>query len=198
MQDGKPDLQFEGSARPLLLGLLGVQIFLGYEWLMSGLAKVLAGDFVSSLASTLSDQTKDMSGLYKSFIDSVVIPNGQIFGYMVMVGELALGVVLIGAALLWITRWSEMSHAGRQVVLGLIVMAGFVAIFMNVNFHIAGGASHPWLIAADPNGEGVDLDSLMPIIQVIISAVAFTLLRRLRAMRIAPVSQPAVVSAARS
>ncbi len=198
MEYGKPDLQFEGSARPLLLGLLGVQIFLGYEWLMSGVAKVIAGDFASGLAGTLSDQTKDMSGPYKSFIDGVVIPNGQTFGYMVMAGELALGLVLIGAALLWITRWSQMSYTGRQVVLGLIVLAGFVAIFMNVNFHIAGGASHPWLIAADPNGEGVDLDSLMPIIQIIISAVAFVFLRRLRSTRTATAPRPAAVAAARS
>ena len=198
MQDHKPDLQFEGSARPLLLGLLAIQIFLGYEWLMSGLSKVLAGDFASSLASTLSDQTKDMSGPYKSFVDGVVIPNGQLFGYLVMTGELALGLVLIGAALLWITRWSQMSYTGRQVVLGLIVLAGFVAIFMNVNFHIAGGASHPWLIAADPNGEGVDLDSLMPIIQIIISGTAFAYLRRLRATRTAPLGQPAAVATARS
>ncbi len=198
MENGKPDLQFEGSARPLLLGLLAVQIFLGYEWLMSGLSKVLAGDFASGLAGTLSDQTKDMSGSYKSFIDGVVIPNGPAFGYLVMAGELALGLVLIGAALLWITRWSRMNYAGRQVVLGLIVLAGFVAIFMNVNFHIAGGASHPWLIAADPNGEGVDLDSLMPIIQIIISGTAFAFLRRLRATRTAPARRPAAVAAARS
>lgn len=198
MENGKPDLQFEGSARPVLLGLLAIQIFLGYEWLMSGLSKVLAGDFASGLAGTLSDQTKDMSGPYKSFVDGVVIPNGQLFGYLVMAGELALGLLLIGAALLWITRWSQMNYKGRQAVLGLIVLAGFVAIFMNINFHIAGGASHPWLIAADPNGEGVDLDSLMPIIQIIISGTAFAFLRRLRATRTFSARRPAAVATARS
>ncbi len=180
MQDKRPDVTFEGSARPLLIGLLAVQIFLGYEWFMSGLSKVLAGDFLSGFASTLTDQTKDLSGPYKSFIDGVVIPKGQLFGYLVMAGELALGIVLIGAALLWITRWSQLGFTGRQIVLGLIVLSGVVAVFMNVNFHLAGGASHPWLIAADPNGEGVDLDSLMPIIQVIISGVALAFLRRVR------------------
>ena len=198
MHEDKPDLQFEGSARPLLVGLLAVQIFLGYEWLMSGLAKVLAGDFASGLANTLSDQTKDLTGPYKSFVDGVVIPNGQLFGYLVMVGELALGLVLIGAALLWLARWSHLGFTGRQVVLGLIVLGGVIAIFMNINFHIAGGASHPWLIAADPNGEGVDLDSLMPVIQIIISGTAFVFLRRLRSTRTATAPRPATVVAARS
>jgi thiosulfate dehydrogenase (quinone) large subunit len=198
MQDKRPDVTFEGSARPLLIGLLAVQIFLGYEWLMSGLSKVLAGDFASSLASTLSDQTKDLTGPYKSFVDGVIIPNGQLFGYLVMAGEIALGVILIGSALLWMTRWSHLSFAGRQLILGLIVLSGVVAIFMNVNFHLAGGANHPWLIAADPNGEGVDLDSLMPIIQTIIAGVAFVFLRRLRSERTAAVQQPAAASPARA
>ena len=174
---------FEGSARPLLAGLVAVQVFLGYEWLMSGLAKILAGDFASGLAGTLTDQTKDLTGSYKAFLDGVVIPNGTSFGYLVQFGELALGVTLIATALLWLTRWSALGVTGRQVLLGLIVVAGVVGMFMNINFHLASGSTHPWLIAADPNGEGVDLDSLMPIIQFIIALVAFVFLRQVRAAR---------------
>ncbi len=180
MQGRTNDVTFEGTARPLLVGLLAVQIFLGYEWLMSGLSKVLAGDFVAGLAGTLSDQAKDLSGPYKSFLEQVVIPNGPLFGYLVMVGELALGAVLIGAAAIWLTRWSNLSTRGRSTILALIVLAGVVAIFMNVNFHLMGGANHPWIIAADPNGEGIDLDSVMPIIQAIISLVSLNLLLSLR------------------
>ena len=171
---------FEGDARPLLVGLLAVQIFLGYEWLMSGISKVIAGDFASGLASTLSDQSKDLTGWYKSFLDTLVIPNGQLFGYLVMAGELALGIVLIVASLVWLTRWSRLASRGRGIVLSLIVLAGLVAIFMNVNFHLMSGANHPWIIAADPNGEGIDLDSVMPIIQLILSAVSLRYLLALR------------------
>ena len=171
---------FEGDARPLLVGLLAVQIFLGYEWLMSGISKVIAGDFASGLASTLSDQSKDLTGWYKSFLDTIVIPNGQLFGYLVMAGELALGIVLIVASLVWLTRWSRLASRGRGIVLSLIVLAGLVAIFMNVNFHLMSGANHPWIIAADPNGEGIDLDSVMPIIQLILSAVSLRYLLALR------------------
>src|SRR5450759_1511137 len=106
MQDKRPDVTFEGSARPLLIGLLAVQVFLGYEWFMSGVAKVLGGDFAGGLAGLVTDQSKDLSGPYKSFLDGVVIPNGQFFGYLVMAGEIALGVILIVSALLWMARWS--------------------------------------------------------------------------------------------
>ena len=180
MEYKSSEITFEGPARPLLVGLLAVQIFLGYEWLMSGLSKLLAGDFVSGLAGALSDQSKGLTGWYKSFLDSVVIPNGTVFGYLVMVGELLLGVVLIGTGIIWLARWSRLGDGGRQALLALIVLAGVVAIFMNVNFHLMAGANHPWIIAADPNGEGIDLDSVMPIIQAILSLVSLNFLLAIR------------------
>lgn len=184
-------LSFEGDARPFLVGLLAVQIFLGYEWLMSGLSKVLAGDFASGLAGTLSDQAKDLTGPYKAFLDNVVIPNGQLFGYLVMAGELALGLVLIVAPLVWLARWSRLATRGRTVILSLMVLAGVVAIFMNVNFHLMSGANHLWIIAADPNGEGIDLDSVMPVIQLIISVVSLNVLLSIRRAARTQVAAPA-------
>ncbi len=190
---------FDDTARPVLLGLLAVQVFLGYEWLMSGLAKLLDRGFAGGLADTLTDQSKDLSGPYKSFLDRIVIPNGQLFGYLVMTGELALGIVLIATALVWATRWSRIGFGSRQLLLVLIVVAGVIGIFMNVNFHLANGSTHPWLIAADPNDEGVDLDSLMPIIQLIISSVALVFLRRVRyEQRALAASLRAAPSAARA
>jgi uncharacterized membrane protein YphA (DoxX/SURF4 family) len=56
-QNGAPAVSIHPE--PLIAGFLGVQFFLGYEWLMSGLSKLLAGDFASGLAATLSDMTKD-------------------------------------------------------------------------------------------------------------------------------------------
>jgi uncharacterized membrane protein YphA (DoxX/SURF4 family) len=180
MQDKGQEVAFEGNARPLLAGLLAIQTFLGYEWIMSGLSKALAGDFATGLGDTLTDGSKDMSGFYKSFLDEIVIPNAQAFGYLVMFGELAIGITLIAVAALWWFRWSKLSTTGRSAILWLVLLAGVFATFMNVNFHIAGGASHPWLIAADPFGEGVDLDSVMPLIQLAISVVSATYLLGVR------------------
>ena len=120
------------------------------------------------------------AGIYKSFLAGAVIPNAQIFGYLVQFGELAIGISLIAVSALWWFRWARMSINGQSVLLGLIVLAGAFAIFMNVNFHLADGAGHPWLIAADPFGEGVDLDSVMPIIQFAISIVSAKFLLDIR------------------
>ena len=110
METKLPSVTFEGSARPLLAGLLAVQGFLGYEWLMSGLAKALSPDFVTGLGDNLADTSKDLAaGFYKSFLDGTVIPNGQLFGYLVMIGELAIGATLIVVSLLWWFRWARPS-----------------------------------------------------------------------------------------
>ncbi len=151
------------DARPLVAGFLALQFFLGYEWLMSGLSKAAAGDFAGGLAGTLQDMTRDQGGWYKAFIDSVVVPNGQLFGALVMGGELVLGVVLVGAAVIWLTRWQRMSLSARTALLLGIAVGAAVGSFMSLNFHLAMGATPPWLISPDPNDQGVDLDSLMVV-----------------------------------
>lgn len=185
----------EGATRPMLAGLLAIQAFLGYEWLMSGLSKALNGTFVAGLGDNLAATSNDMSvGFYKSFLDGIVIPNAQFFAYLVQFGELAIGITLVTVSALWWFRWPKLTVRSRSAILGLIVLAGAFAIFMNVNFHLAGGASHPWLIAADPFGEGVDLDSVMPLIQLAISLVSAKFLLDVRAA----VQRTAVTSMASS
>lgn len=51
----------------------------------------------------------------------------------------------------------------------LLVLAG---VAMNVGFHLANGSAHPWLIPEDGFDEGVDLDSLMPAIQLVLAGVS--------------------------
>jgi thiosulfate dehydrogenase [quinone] large subunit len=183
MSTTRPGVAFEGSARPLLAGLLVIQAFLGYEWLMSGVSKVLAGDFAEGLADTMGERSSALSGWYRSFLDEAVIPNARLFGDLIMIGELTIGVGLIALAAIWWFRWSRLSITARSLVLWLMVVAGIVATIMNVNFHLANGSAHLWAVAADPFEEGLDLDSVMPVIQLTISAVAFVFLRQVRATR---------------
>lgn len=189
MQDKQSEISFEGIARPLLAGLLIIQAFLGYEWLMSGLSKVLSGEFINGLGDHFGEAEAQASGWYKTFVDTVVIPNATLFGYLVTIGELTIGIALIVLAAAWWFRWSRLSFTGRSVLLALVVLAGLVAIFMNINFHLVNGSTHPWFIAADPFDEGIDLDSIMPLIQIAISGVALVILREVRAARPASLAQ---------
>lgn len=160
------------AARAGLLGLLAVQAFLGYEWLLSGLTKVARGGFPGGLADELREKSTGAPSWYVAVLDDVVVPNGRLFGVLVIVGELLVGVALVAAAALWAFRWDQLGERGRTVVLLGTVAAGVGGIIMNLNFHLANGAAHPWLIPDDGFDEGVDLDSLMPAVQLVVVIVA--------------------------
>jgi hypothetical protein len=65
-----------------------------------------------------------------------------------------------------------------------IAQAAIGAILTNINVHLANGSPHPWLIPRDGFDEGVDMDSLLPLIQlafVVVSTKLIVMLRRERA-----------------
>jgi len=164
-----------------LVGLLAVQAAIGYEWFMSGLTKIARGGFPAGLADELREKSEGAPGWYRTIIDNVLIPNGQTVGYLTEIGELVVGLVLIGAAAAFIFAPDRMSRATQEALFGLTALSAFLALVMNVNFHLANGSPHPWLIPADGFDEGIDLDSLMPFIEVVIIVVSVLALRRLRA-----------------
>lgn len=168
------------AGRLALKGFIVVGAFIGYEWFMSGLTKIVRGGFPSGLAAELRDKSKGTVGWYKSFLDGTVIPNGRAFGVLIEFGELAIGVALIGAAIALLFRWQRLSYREELTVWAAIALAALGAIFMNVNFHLANASPHPWLIPKDGFDEGVDMDSLLPLIEIVFLVVSTKLLVALR------------------
>ena len=132
-------LRFGYAAAPLLLP---IRLYVGYEWLNSGLEKVgsttWTGDqagaaiegFVQGALEQATGAFPAVQGWYAWFLREVVLPNAEVFGWLVSLGE-----VLVGAAL----------------VLG--VLTGVAASFggvMNANFLLAGTVStNPILLALE-------------------------------------------------
>jgi uncharacterized membrane protein YphA (DoxX/SURF4 family) len=168
------------SSRLPLVCLLLIQLVVGYEWLNSGLTKIIRGGFPSGLAPDLSDRVKSAPGWYESFTKSAVLPHAVFFGYLIEIGEVLVGVGLIVGAALWIVRWGELPNCCRRITLSMIILSALGGIVMAVNFHIANGGSHPWLIPKSGFDESVDLDSLLPMIQLIFIALAVGTWRSLR------------------
>lgn len=168
------------TSRLPFIGLLLVQLLIGYEWLMSGLTKFVRGGFPSGLAAELKEKSEGAPGWYRSFLDGTVIPHASTFGYLIETGELVVGLALVAAALVWMLRWERLPDSGRVAVLATTALASLAAIFMAVNFHLANGAPHPWLIPQSGFDEGIDLDSLLPAMQLVLVGVSVGLLRALR------------------
>jgi hypothetical protein len=153
---------------------------IGYEWFVSGLVKFVRGGFPAGLADELGEKSEGTVGWYASFLDSVAIPNAKLLGYVIETSELLAGVALIAGPLIWIFAWDRSSDRVRTAVLFLIAVSAIGGTLLAINLHLANGASHPWLIPADGFDEGIDLDSVLPAIQIVIAAVVIVLLVRLR------------------
>ena len=166
-----------------LIALLFVQMFVGYEWLMSGVTKIVRGGFPSGLGDELAEKSVGAPHWYKSFLEGSIIPNASTVGYLIEIGEVLVGIAMIAAALVWLLRWERLPRGGRLTVLVMTMLASLAGIVMAVNFHFANGASHPWLIPKDGFDEGVDLDSLLPMVQLVLIGVSVGYWRSLRSTK---------------
>jgi thiosulfate dehydrogenase (quinone) large subunit len=148
-----------------LVTLLAVQIIIGYEWLASGITKIASGTFVSGLAADLKDGAGSAPHFYKSFLNGTIIPNARAFAVLIEVGEIIVGVGFMVASIVWLARWSRLSDRWRMVILGTVMLSALGATLMAINFHLANGGNHPWLIPADGFDETIDVDSVLAFIQ---------------------------------
>ena len=166
-----------------LAGLLVVTMVIGYEWFISGLVKFVRGDFPAGLAEELTEKSQGTAEWYASVLRRAVIPNAEVFGYVIELSELLAGIALIASPLVWLLAWDRVSERIRAAVLFVIALAAIGGAFLAINLHLANGAPHPWLIPGDAFDEGIDLDSVLPAMQIVIATVSLILLGRLRRER---------------
>jgi len=169
---GKPSLA--------MVGFLLVEMIIGYEWLVSGVAKFVRGGFPSGLAEELVEKSTNAPAWYSGFLKSAVIPYGEFFGYLIEISEVLAGIALLVGPFIWLCRWDRVSDRVRKGVCFFAAAAAIGGTFLVINLHLANGASHPWLIPKSGFDEGVDLDSVLPAIQIVIAVVNIIFLQRLR------------------
>ncbi len=110
-----------------------VRLYVGYEWLIAGMDKVLnpvwfgsgAGGaikgFVAGALAKTGGAHPDVQMWYASFLKSAVLPNAVSWSNAIAVGEVLVGVGLIVGA--------------------VVGVAAFFGLFMNLNFMLAGTVS---------------------------------------------------------
>lgn len=175
----KPDT-LRGKPGPPMIGLLVLEMIIGYEWFISGLIKVTSGIFTSGLADELAEKSAGAFGWYASFLNGVIIPNATVFGYLIEIGEILIGIVFIAGPLIWLLAFDRVPDRVREAVFLLTAAAAIGGIFMAINFHLANGFTHPWLMPQDPFDEGVDFDSLLAVVNAVFATVNILFLNRLR------------------
>lgn len=149
--------------RTATTALVLFQLVLAYEWLASGLTKLVHGDFPSGLAAELRDRAH---GGYGGFLRHVVIPHATAFGWAIQIGELVVALLLIvGAGCALAGRWRAVGLAAT----GLGALAGCL---LTANFGLSDGAHFFSVVASDSFDEGIPLDVLATWLQLALVAAA--------------------------
>ena len=107
--------------RTYLCYLSVLRIYVGYYLFFQGVRKFQRdfpkGDWIGRQIGDIA--TLDLYSWYKTFLQSYVVPHSEIFGYLVMIGELAVGACLL---------------------LGLFTRVNaFIGLFILVNYYLGVG-----------------------------------------------------------
>ncbi|SHF95317.1 DoxX family protein [Ornithinibacillus halophilus] len=122
----------------IVAGLLALlRIYIGYRWVTAGYAKIKSGGFDAGGFIQMASENSAVPGWWAAFLKAVALPNQELFSFMVMWGELLVGIALITgiftnfAALMGVTMnlsflfsGSGMLDAQMAVVTVFIVIAG--------------------------------------------------------------------------
>lgn len=136
------------------LPLAGLQIVLGYAWLVAGVDKALLAGFPAMLGSLLSATVHGgmVPAPFAAFLIGVVVPHGAIFGVLTEWGEQLTGLGLLAAGLTTLlagplerrlgegaARLVALSQRVMNVLWPLAAMGGLI---MGLSFYAVDGA--PW------------------------------------------------------
>ena len=109
--------------RTYLWYLSVLRIYVGYYLFFQGIGKFQRnfpkGDWIGRQIGDIA--SLDLYPWYKTFLQSYVVPHSELFGYLVMIGEIAVGVCLL---------------------LGLFTrVSAFVGLFMLLNYYLGPGTA---------------------------------------------------------
>jgi uncharacterized membrane protein YphA (DoxX/SURF4 family) len=107
--------------RTYLLYIVLLRVWIGYYMLTQGIRKFQRdfpkGDWIARQIGDIA--TLDLYPWYRSFLLDYVVPHREVFGYLVMIGEIAVGACLL---------------------VGLLTRASaLVGLFMLVNYYLGPG-----------------------------------------------------------
>ena len=130
----------------------GLQLLLGYAWLLAGVDKLLLGNFPAQLAQTLTGTLHGnaLPGFFADFLRAIVLPNGPFFGLLAEFGETLAGLGLIAAGLailfapplerrvaLPAAQWIGRT---RRVLIVLGTLAAVGTVLLGITYYLLDGA----------------------------------------------------------
>lgn len=143
---------------------------LAYEWLISGLNKVLNGHFIIDLHKEYLQSIPDIQySFYARFLKAVCLPHCIIIGGLVEYGEVLLGISFIVLAIYMFKGKTN------NFISTLGISTGLISAFMTLNFFLFQGGSI-FLNPSEPFDEGISIDLILFLLQLGISVFYYLMI----------------------
>ena len=167
------------------IALAGLQLLLGYEWLLAGGDKLLLGAFPAQLGGMLLTLVGGghLVGFFTAILQGLVAPNAQLFGYLIEWGETLAGLGLITAGLVALLRpLAGRSLKGRSATVfmygdrlleRLSPLAAIGAGLLGVSYFFLDGLPAPWFIPSIAFGGSIDTGLFLAVASVILVVSQF-------------------------
>jgi hypothetical protein len=162
------------------IALAGLQLLLGYEWLVSGVDKLLFGAFPASLGGLLTSALNggQLPGFFAALLRALVAPNATLFGYLIEWGETLAGVGLVTAGLVALLRPLLERHLrgalaalfapGIRLLDGLSPLAAAGAGLLGLSFFLLDGLPAPWFMPSIAYGGAIDTGLFLAAASVVL------------------------------
>jgi len=135
------------------LGMVAASV--GYLWLISGLDKLLSGQFISGFAAFLRSEILNLGGnFYAGFLADVVLPNASLFAYIIQYSEIGIGATLLIAGI-WYT------FAYKKFLAWILFIASIASFVMILNITLSLKQTLPWIDSNIAFSPGISLEYLV-------------------------------------
>jgi hypothetical protein len=162
------------------LALVGLQLIVGYAWLLAGVDKILLGTFPDQLSELLRTTTSSgrLPGLFVVLLQGLVVPAATLFGFLVEWSETLAGLGLIAAGLVTLLR-PFASHAlrgrgailfayGDRLLMILALLAAIGAGLLGLSYFMLDGMPAPWFTPSVAYGGAMSTGLFLALASIVI------------------------------
>jgi hypothetical protein len=164
------------------IALAGLQLLIGYEWLVSGVDKLLFGTFPDSLTQLLTSAIGGgrLPGFFADLLQALVMPNAPFFGVVIEWSETLAGLGLMAAGLAALLRplaerYLKLRAAlifsyGANLLDVLAPVAAAGAGLLGLSFFLLDGLPTPWFAPTIAYGGAIDTGLFLAIASTVLVA----------------------------
>src|SRR6266581_1009683 len=162
------------------IALVGLQLIIGYEWLLAGGDKLLLGSFPTQLHGLLLTSVSGghLASSFVTILQGLVAPNAVLFGYLIELGETFAGLGLVTAGLVALLRplaghylsgtSATLFGYGDRLIERLAPLAAIGAGLLGISYFFLDGLPQPWFVPSIAFGGSIDTGLFLAVASVVL------------------------------